>query len=133
MSIPKISVFMAMAIVAIYGAPLDNSEPIAILRQSQDGPNSDGSYSWIYETANGIQAQEEGSLVASKQSNEDALSAKGSYSYTSDDGTPIQISYTANEDGFQPQGVHLPTSPPIPAAIIKALEWIAAHPEEDNL
>lgn len=124
---------MAIAVVAISGAPLDTSEPIAILRQDQDGPNPDGSYSWRYEAANGIQAQEEGNLVASKQSNEQALSAQGSYSYTADDGTPIQVSYTANEEGFQPQGAHLPTPPPIPVGIIRALEWIAAHPEEDNL
>lgn len=34
----------------------------------------------------------------------------------------------ANEEGFQPQGAHLPTSPPIPEAILRALDWIAAHP-----
>lgn len=114
-------------------APVEETSPIAIVKQSQDGPNPDGSYSWNYETANGIQAQEQGSIVPSENSEDGAVSAVGSYSYTADDGTLIQVTYTADENGFQPQGAHLPTSPPIPEEILKALEYIAAHPEENDI
>lgn len=58
--------------------------------------------------------------------------AQGSFQYTAPDGAQIQITYTANEDGFQPQGAHLPVAPPIPPEIQKALEWNAAHPEEET-
>jgi hypothetical protein len=106
-------------------------EPVPILRSSIDGPNPDGSYAFSFETGNGIKADEQGELKPGGE--EGIASVRGSYSYQADDGTPISLTYTADENGFQPQGAHLPVAPPIPEAILKALEWIAAHPEEDNL
>ncbi|XP_017892831.1 endocuticle structural glycoprotein SgAbd-8-like [Ceratina calcarata] len=103
--------------------------PIPILRQSAEGPNPDGSYSFSYETANGIQAQEIGYLkYAGTQA--EANEAQGSYSYTAPNGELVQVTYVANENGFQPQGSHIP---PIPPQILKALEYIAQHPEENNI
>lgn len=58
--------------------------------------------------------------------------AQGGYQYTAPDGTRISLTYTADENGFVPQGAHLPTPPPIPEAIQRALEYIAAHPEENE-
>nr|CAI5869972.1 unnamed protein product [Callosobruchus analis] len=60
------------------------------------------------------------------------MEVTGSYEYIADDGTKIQVTYIANENGFQPQGDHLPTPPPIPPAIQRALEWIAAHPDPEE-
>ena len=85
-----------------------------------------------YETANGIAAQEQGGLKQ-QGSAEPSIAAQGSFSYTSPEGQPISVSYVADENGFQPQGAHLPTPPPIPPAILRALEWIAAHPEEPKI
>lgn len=53
-------------------------------------------------------------------------SASGSFSYTAPDGTNIKLEYTADENGFQPVGDHLPTPPPIPPEILKSLEENAA-------
>lgn len=80
-----------------------------------------------YETGNGISAQEQGALK-----NPEAMEAQGSFQYTAPDGSAIQVTYVANEEGFQPQGPHIPTPPPIPAAIQRALDWIAAHPEPEQ-
>lgn len=60
-------------------------------------------------------------------SDAEAQSVAGSFSYTSDDGQKITITYTADENGFQPQGDHLPTPPPIPPEILKSLEQNAAE------
>lgn len=60
------------------------------------------------------------------------MEAQGDFKYTAPDGTPISLQYIANENGFQPQGAHLPTAPPIPEAILRSLEYNAAHPEEDQ-
>lgn len=85
-----------------------------------------------YETANGISAQEQGQVKNAGNEEAEALEAQGSFKYTADDGTPVELSYVANENGFQPQGSHIPTPPPIPPAIQRALEWIAAHPEPEE-
>ncbi|KAJ8956813.1 hypothetical protein NQ318_014227 [Aromia moschata] len=121
-----------MAIIASARAQQHpTSEPIAIVKYDNEGVNADGSYQWSLETANGIVAQEQGQLK--QVGNEpDVLEVQGSYKYTADDGTPIEVSYLANENGFQPQGAHLPTAPPVPPAIQKSLDYNAAHPEEDG-
>ncbi|CAF4877245.1 unnamed protein product [Pieris macdunnoughi] len=85
----------------------------AILRQ--DNVNNGDSYSFAFETENGIAAEESG--VATN-----GVEAQGGFSYIGDDGKQYSIRYTADQNGFQPQGDHLPTPPPIPEEILKALE-----------
>lgn len=61
--------------------------------------------------------------------NEVASSVAGSFSYPSPDGTPIQTQYVADENGFRAEGnaIH-----PTPQSVLRALEWNAAHPEEEQ-
>ncbi|KAG5330988.1 CU17 protein, partial [Acromyrmex heyeri] len=126
----RVIALCALVAVAI-AAPVDNTSPIPIVKQALDGPNPDGSYNYNYETGNGIHAQEEGHLNNVGTDNE-ALEAHGSFSFTDADGQTYQISYIANENGFQPQGAHLPTAPPVPPQILRALQYIAEHPEENE-
>ncbi|KAJ6641475.1 Endocuticle structural glycoprotein ABD-4, partial [Pseudolycoriella hygida] len=83
-----------------------------------------------YETANGIKGQEVGNVKkASSPDSNDVIISNGSFSYTAPDGTPISVSYTADDvGGFQPRGDHLPTPPPIPPEIQKALDFLASLP-----
>lgn len=81
-----------------------------------------------YETGNSIVAEESGYLLNPGVPDEEAQHAEGSYSYTAPDGTLISVTYTAGPEGFVPKGDHLPTPPPIPEAILKALEYIRSLP-----
>ncbi|KAJ8732711.1 hypothetical protein PYW07_015310 [Mythimna separata] len=102
---------------------------IPIIKQQQE-VNFDGSYQYSYETGNGIAAQEQGYLKNAGQKDLEAQVAQGSYSYTSPEGIPISVTYTADENGFSAQGAHLPTPPPIPEAILRALQYIESQPKQ---
>lgn len=81
-----------------------------------------------YETGNSIVAEETGYLLNAGVPEQEAQHAEGSYSYTAPDGTIISVTYVAGPEGFVPTGSHLPTPPPIPEAIAKALEYLRSLP-----
>ncbi|XP_023167819.1 larval cuticle protein LCP-17-like isoform X2 [Drosophila hydei] len=109
-------ILVALCLVASCSA-VDESG--AVITNYRSEANPDGSYSYEYGTSNNIQAQETGVGGAY---------AAGSVQYTAPDGQPIQLAYTADENGYQPSGAHLPTPPPIPDYILRALAYIEAHP-----
>ena len=84
-----------------------------------DNQNDGETFAYSFETSNGIAAEESG--VATN-----GVQAQGGYSYTGDDGQFYKISYTADENGYLPQGDHLPTPHPIPEEILKSIETNAA-------
>lgn len=92
--------------------------------------NNGESYLYSYETSNGISAEESG--VATN-----GVKAQGGFSYTGDDGQAYSLTYTADENGFQPQGEHLPTPHPIPEEILRSIEEnaraAAAGTQEGNI
>lgn len=53
---------------------------------------------------------------------------QGGYSYTGDDGKVYTVTYTADENGYRPTGDHLPTPPPVPEAIARAVEYLKSLP-----
>ncbi|KAI4465711.1 cuticle protein [Holotrichia oblita] len=128
--------FILFGIVSIVAAqkqyrPSSPGQVATILRQAND-VNPDGSYQWSFEADNGISAQEQGRLGGG---NEPAIQAQGGFQYTAPDGSPISLTYVADENGFQPQGAHLPvapTPPPIPDYILRSIEYNAAHPEPEQ-
>ncbi|CAG5015009.1 unnamed protein product [Parnassius apollo] len=100
-------------------AALERNAAILRLFNNNDGQT----YSYAFETENGIYAEENG--VATN-----GVEAQGSYSYTGDDGQVYSVRYTAGQNGFVPKGDHLPTSPPISQEILLALEQNARDEAE---
>ncbi|KAK9512449.1 hypothetical protein O3M35_000880 [Rhynocoris fuscipes] len=99
------------------------SGPVIPIISYVNNPNQgDGSYSYSYETGNGIKAQESGHQSAVAGPEGPGTAAQGGFSYTGPDGVQYSITYTADENGFRPQGAHLPTPPPIPPEILKSLQ-----------
>ncbi|XP_073811898.1 larval cuticle protein 2-like [Musca autumnalis] len=56
----------------------------------------------------------------------------GSYEYVSPEGEHVKVTYTADENGYHPSGEWIPTPPPIPEYILKAIEYIKAHPPKEE-
>lgn len=126
----NLQVVLALAGVAVAAPQAPKSaEPIKILRYDSE-INHDGSYQYAFETENGIVAEEKGALK-DVGAEEPALQVEGQFKYPGDDGD-IQLTYIANENGYQPQGAHLPTPPPIPEAIQRALEYLKSLPENNQ-
>jgi len=109
-------------------APLSADASAETLKNvAEVGPES---YKWEYATSNEIKANEQGQLK--EVGTERAIDVQGAFSYISPDGTPISLTYIADENGFQPQGDHLPVAPAIPEAILRALEYIKEHPPQEQ-
>ncbi|XP_014208513.1 endocuticle structural glycoprotein SgAbd-8-like [Copidosoma floridanum] len=106
-------------------------EVVPILHQTSEA-SPDGSYSYSFETGNGIKVEEQGH-VKDLGGEHEAMQVKGSYSYIAPDGTPIKVSYTADENGFHPESDAIPVGPAIPKEIQRALDWIAKQAPADEL
>ncbi|KOB73824.1 putative cuticle protein [Operophtera brumata] len=104
---------------------VDKDATAAVLRSESDVTAT--GFNYVYETANGIGAQSSGALK--KVGDSEALTIQGQYKYTAPNGTPVQFTYVADENGYQPQSDLLPVGPAIPEAIVRALEYIRTHPQ----
>lgn len=71
-------------------------------------------YIFVYrsQTSNGISASEQGTLSQPRSADEQAAYAvQGEFSWTAADGQTYTVRYTADADGFHPEGAHLPVAP----------------------
>lgn len=121
--------FLFVTLLCVAFAAIDNEREVKILRQEQQ-VNSDG-YRYAFETDDGTKAEQEGELKVIDKDLSIGI-ARGNYAYTGDDGNSYSVSFVADENGYQPQGDHLPVAPEIPPLIRKALEYAAAHPEPEE-
>uniref|UniRef100_A0A1B0AMA0 Uncharacterized protein n=1 Tax=Glossina palpalis gambiensis TaxID=67801 RepID=A0A1B0AMA0_9MUSC len=97
--------------------------PATIIKQI-DITNPDGSFNSSYETSNGILVENIGymkKILVPQQVDEDGhvideheetiLVQRGFFRYMDPEGKEVELRYTADENGFQPQGDHLPKAP----------------------
>uniref|UniRef100_A0A905HQX7 Cuticle protein n=1 Tax=Musca domestica TaxID=7370 RepID=A0A905HQX7_MUSDO len=94
--------------VALFALALAAPAEVEILKsESEVGPES---FQYAYATSDGTEAEAQGQLK-NVGSEDEAISVKGSYSFVADDGQTYTVNYVADENGFQPQGAHLPVAP----------------------
>ncbi|XP_034250886.1 endocuticle structural glycoprotein SgAbd-3-like [Thrips palmi] len=121
---------LAALLAACGAAPqLGAQKPIAIVRLDSD-ISPDGTFSYTYETENRIQASAQG-RPGNGPPGEEGTNVVGQFSFVApDDGQTYSVQYTADENGFVPQGAHLPTPPPLPEAIVRALQQQGVNPAD---
>ncbi|KAH8406833.1 hypothetical protein KR222_005515 [Zaprionus bogoriensis] len=99
-------VALACLAIAVHGAP-----PAAAPQEAQvlrfDSDVQPESYKFAVETSDGKSHQEEGQLKHLGPDH-DALAVRGFYTYLGDDGQTYTVNYVADENGYQPEGAHLP-------------------------
>jgi hypothetical protein len=119
-----IIVLAFIGLAAAQSRQQQDPKDVQIVRSEVEN-NGDGSYSYRYELSDGTIVEERGTLKAPLPGTDEPIQvAEGSYQYYSPEGELIKVDYKADEGGFQPVGAHLPTPPPIPPEIQKALEII---------
>ncbi|KAF7286186.1 hypothetical protein GWI33_007146 [Rhynchophorus ferrugineus] len=103
------------------------SQSTPILTQESE-LNEDGSYQWSYLSGDGS-AQQQIGKVKEIPGSQPIADVQGSVSWYDPEGKLHQLSYIADENGYYPYSADIP---PIPLAILRVLEWNAAHPEEER-
>ncbi|XP_016955715.1 larval cuticle protein 65Ag1-like [Drosophila biarmipes] len=95
--------------VALFAVAFVDALPEAYIEnlESEVGPES---YSFNFKTSDGQQGEAKG-VLNNVGSDHESLAVKGSFSYVGDDGKTYEVTYIADENGFQPQGAHLPVAP----------------------
>ncbi|CAG9795414.1 unnamed protein product [Diatraea saccharalis] len=101
----KSFIVLACLVAAALAVPVDPKDA-TIVRYDSDNIGVDG-YKYEFQTSDGTSAQEQGQLKNVGTENE-AIEVRGQFSYTGQDGQVYTVTYVANENGFQPQGAHLP-------------------------
>ncbi|KYN22863.1 Flexible cuticle protein 12, partial [Trachymyrmex cornetzi] len=102
--------FAAVVAVALAAPPRDYHDQAVVVKETPlDNIGLDG-YQFGYELSNGQAHQESAQLQNAGHENE-ALVVRGSFTYV-DPATNVRytVNYVADENGFHPEGAHLPAS-----------------------
>ncbi|EDW50680.1 larval cuticle protein 65Ab1 [Drosophila sechellia] len=97
----------AIVLFALFAVALAAPTDVEILRQ--DSKVEADNYTYSFGTSDGTSKDEQGELK-SIGPDAQAIVARGQFSYTGPDGVVYTVSYVADENGFQPQGSHLPVA-----------------------
>ncbi|XP_019867122.1 cuticle protein AM1274 isoform X2 [Aethina tumida] len=112
-------------LLALFASTFAEYTPVKIIRQEGSIDEKTAQHSYLFETENGIYEDQQGFPKDPHN-----LAVQGQSQFTAPNGQVISLTYTADENGYQPQGAHLPTPPPIPPAILKALKYLDTLPPE---
>ncbi|CAD7083177.1 unnamed protein product [Hermetia illucens] len=97
--------FAALLAVAV-AVPIDDPRAAQITRYESDNIGTDG-YKFAFETSDGT-ARQEAAEVKNLGTDHEAIAVRGSISWIAADGQQYSLNFIADENGFQPEGAHLP-------------------------
>ncbi|XP_065367012.1 larval cuticle protein 1-like [Calliphora vicina] len=106
-----------------HGVSKSSDDVHAEILSADSDVRADG-FDYHLETTNAISAKASGDAYGN---------VHGDFQWISPEGEHIAVSYVADENGYQPNSAVLPTPPPIPAAILKSLQYIASHPPKQEV
>ena len=106
----QIAVFVALVAVALAAPQQRQQQEVVLLKETpSDNIGLDG-YKFAYELSDGS-AREESAQVETRGVEDAVLRVRGSFSWVNpEDGQTYTVTYIADENGFQPQGAHLPVA-----------------------
>lgn len=106
--------FPGERLVSIASAPKDfgGERLTSGTKDTNKVASSHGTYSFSYETDDGMKRTEAGKHMESG-----GMLQTGSWEYVGPDGKVYKVEYIADENGFRPTGDHLPTPPALPPAL----------------
>ncbi|XP_037074436.1 putative mediator of RNA polymerase II transcription subunit 12 [Pollicipes pollicipes] len=90
---------------------ISSGQPKVRILSQRFEQDQNGNYEYGYEQDNGQRVEEVGRVQPGSQPETGSISQQGSYEFVGDDGNTYKVSYVADENGFQPQGAHLPQPP----------------------
>ncbi|XP_017783145.1 PREDICTED: flexible cuticle protein 12-like [Nicrophorus vespilloides] len=102
----KFVIVFAAVLAASLAAPQGADKDAVINKYDSENIGVDG-FNYAYETSNGIAANEQGQITNAGSENE-AIAVRGEFKYVGPDGVTYIVTYIADENGFQPQGAHIP-------------------------
>ncbi|KAJ8727293.1 hypothetical protein PYW07_001412 [Mythimna separata] len=105
----KSFIVLALCVAVAVAIPLDSSKDAVVVRYDNDNIGVNG-YNYAVETSDGKKADEQ-AVLTNVGTEDEAISVRGSYSYTGPDGVVYAVTYVSGVEGFQPQGAHLPVPP----------------------
>uniref|UniRef100_A0A1I8MP70 Larval cuticle protein 5 n=1 Tax=Musca domestica TaxID=7370 RepID=A0A1I8MP70_MUSDO len=95
--------------VALFAIALAAPRPDAEIVKSESDVGPEG-YSFAVATSDGTEKNEDGKLK-NVGTEEEAIVVHGSYTWVDEKtGEKFTVTYVADENGFQPQGAHLPVA-----------------------
>ncbi|KAK4304189.1 hypothetical protein Pmani_023823 [Petrolisthes manimaculis] len=110
--------FMLLTFALGLAAALPRPEQDAHIVKDERTDRGDGNFNYVIETSNGIYEERTGTIGSEGQSN-----MVGSYRFILPDGTVAEVTFTADENGFQAQSPLLPTPHPLPAHALEQIRF----------
>ncbi|XP_066996208.2 endocuticle structural glycoprotein SgAbd-8 isoform X2 [Anabrus simplex] len=83
---------------------------IPVLSRTEHRDDS-GQFSLSYTSGDGTTFSEQGVLAPTADGKDYVLVKNGAYSYTSPEGIPVAVKYTADTNGFHPESASIPVAP----------------------